>query len=326
MKIFKNLKSIILFAFIATFAISCTDDVGTTPPAADTTITGLAVATPNLSILVQALTRADLATTLKGTGPFTVFAPTNAAFTAFLQANNFANLEAVPLPLLKEVLLNHVTNGAVRSTALTTGYIKTLGKGGASTTNTLSMFVNTSNGVRLNGVSTVTNANIIASNGVIHVVDAVIGLPTIVTHALANPATFSTLVSQLNRAGQPNFVDILGGVGPFTVFAPTNDAFTLLNTELAPGGIAGVSAANITKVLQYHVVSGNILAASLTNGQVINTVLPVTATTFQTFTVNLTPARITDANARVTNIAATTDVQCSNGVVHVLARVLLPTL
>ena len=325
MKIMQKLKTIILFAIIANFTLSCTDEVSTAP-SPDNTITGLAVATPNLSILVQALTKANLSSTLRGTGPFTVFAPTNAAFTAFLQVYGFANLDAVPVATLKEILLNHVVSGAVQSTALTTGYIKTLGKGAASSTNTLSMFVNTMGGVRLNGVSSVTTPNIIASNGVIHIVDSVIGLPTIVTHATANTAAFSTLVSLLDRStmGQPNFVTILGGAGPFTVFAPTNTAFTNLNTELAPGGTASVSPANITKVLQYHVAGGNLLAASLTTGQVVTTFAPLTVSTFQTFAVNLTPARITDVRARVSNITVT-DVQCANGVIHVLDRVLLPT-
>jgi uncharacterized surface protein with fasciclin (FAS1) repeats len=103
-------------------------------------------------------------------------------------------------------------------------------------------------------------------------------LPTIVTHALANP-NFTSLVGALTGAGQPDFVTILSGTGPFTVFAPTNAAFTALNTELAPGGIASVSAANLTKVLQYHVVSGNILAATLTEGQIVTTL------NTQTFTV-----------------------------------------
>ena len=92
-----------------------------------------------------------------------------------------------------------------------------------------------------------------------------------------------------------------------------------LNTELAPGGIAGVSASNLTKVLQYHVVSGNILASSLSNNLQVTTLLS------QNFTVNLNPPRIKNANNRISNIIKT-DVQCTNGVVHVLDKVLLPTL
>jgi len=315
----KTLKLTVV-AFIAMATFSCNNDDNSSfvlPP--NNTITGIASRNSDLSILVQALTRADLAAALQGSGPFTVFAPTNAAFTEFLADNNFATLNDVPLATLKEVLLNHVVSGSVTSSDLTTGYVSTLAKGPASATNTLSMYVNTDAGVKLNGVSNVTTADIKASNGVIHIVDAVIGLPTIVTHATAN-SNFTSLVGALTSAGQPDFVSILSGTGPFTVFAPTNDAFTSLNTELAPGGIASVSASNLTKVLQYHVVSGNILAGSLTDGQIVNTLQ-----TPQTFTVQLAGgATIKDVNNRTSNIIAT-DVQCSNGVIHVLDKVLLPT-
>ena len=105
--------------------VSCdnNDDV---PMPADNTITGLAVKNPNLKILVQALTRAELATSLQGTGPFTVFAPTDAAFTAFLKTTQYATINDVPKDVLTQILLNHVVSGSVKSTALTTGYIKTL--------------------------------------------------------------------------------------------------------------------------------------------------------------------------------------------------------
>ena len=280
-------------------------------------------ATANLSILSQALVKAELATTLQGSGPFTVFAPTNEAFVTFLATTPYATINDVPKEVLTQILLNHVVTGTVKSTDLTTGYIKTLAKGSASTTNTLSMYVNTSSsGVKLNGIATVTSADIMASNGIIHIVDKVIDLPTIVTHAAAN-TNFSTLVSVLNRSGEPNFITALSGTGPFTVFAPTNVAFTDLNTELAPGGIASVSAANLTKVLQYHVVSpSNVLAASLTEGQIVTPIL----TPAQTFTIQLSGgAKIKDANNRISNIIIT-DVQCSNGVIHAIDKVLLPVL
>jgi len=309
-----------MFALIAilTFGFTSCDDDDTTV-VEDNSIAGIASRNSNLTSLVAALNKAGLTSTLQNTGPYTVFAPTNAAFSTFLQANGYANLDAVPVAALKEILLNHVVNGAAQSTDLTNNqYLKTLGKGSASSTNTLSMHVNTTSGVKLNGVANVTTANVIATNGVIHIVDAVIGLPTIVTHATAN-SNFSSLVGALTSAGQPDFVSILSGVGPFTVFAPTNAAFTSLDAELAPGGIASVSAANLTKVLQYHVVSGNVLSTALTNNQTV-----ATLQTPQTFLVNLSPARITDVNSRVSNITAT-DVQCSNGVIHVIDKVLLPT-
>ena len=316
MKIISNLKKFFLLCFLTTAIISCNNDDSVSPQPIDNSIAGIASRDPQFTVLVSALTRAGLVNTLKGTGPFTVFAPTNTAFNAFLSANGFANLDAVPVAALKEILLNHVISGSLQSTALTTGYIKTLAKGSASTTNTLSMFVNTASGVKLNGVSNVTTANKIATNGVMHTVDAVIGLPNLVTHAAANP-NFSSLTGIVNSAPQAAVKTALLSAGPLTVFAPTNAAFTALNTELAPGGTAGVSDANITKVLQYHVVSGNLLAANLVAGSV-STVLG------QNFTLALTPAaQITDIRSRVSGVTPA-DVQCTNGVIHVLNKVLLP--
>jgi uncharacterized surface protein with fasciclin (FAS1) repeats len=321
-----------IMALIALFAVtfsSCSDD-DSTPVQPDNTITGLASRTSDLSILVQALTRANLATTLQGNGPFTVFAPTNAAFTSFLSANGFANLEAVPVPVLREILLNHVVSGSVQSTALVNNtYIKTLGKGSASATNTLSMYVNTTSGVRLNGVSTVTTANVLASNGVIHIVNGVIGLPTIVTHAAANPnfSTLATIVTSTATNGN-GFGDqtavataLTTNATPLTVFAPTNAAFA---AATAPGGFAATATpAQVTTVLQYHVTgAGNVLAASLTNGQVI----PTVTSPVQNLTVNLTGgAKLIDTTPTASNIIVT-DVQCANGVIHAVDKVLQPTL
>ncbi len=317
MKTLSKIKTIFAVVLLIAFTVACEDD---NDPMPDNTITGVAQGNANLSILVQALVKADLATTLQGVGPFTVFAPTNKAFEDFLKTTPYATLNDVPKDVLTQILLNHVVSGSVKSTDLSTGYIKTLAKGTASTTNNLSMYVNTASGVKLNGVATVTTANVMASNGVIHIVDKVIGLPTIVTHATANQ-NFTSLVGALTSAGQPDFVSILSGTGPYTVMAPTNAAFTDLNTELAPGGIAGVSTANLTKVLTYHVASGNVLAASLTEGQMITTLQ-----TPQKYTIQLTGgAKIKDANNRISTITAT-DVQCANGVIHVINKVLLPTL
>lgn len=314
-----KLRHLAIAAVLFLGLTSCSDDEETIIPVEDNSIAGIASRNSNLTTLVSALNRAGLTSTLQTGGPFTVFAPTNQAFTNFLATTPYATVNDVPVPVLKEILLNHVVNGAAQSGSLTNNmYLKTLAKGTASSTNTLSMHVNTTSGVKLNGVSNVTTPNVIATNGVIHVVDAVIGLPTIVTHATANP-NFSSLVGALTGAGQPDFVSILSGAGPFTVFAPTNAAFTSLDAELAPGGIAGVTTENLTKVLQYHVANGNVLSTSLVNNQVVNTLQAP-----QTFTINLSPARILDASSRTSNIVAT-DVQCANGVIHVLDKVLLPT-
>ncbi|MDD3005803.1 fasciclin domain-containing protein, partial [Flavobacterium sp.] len=198
MKNYAKLIKLTLIVVTSAIMISCSDDDGTTYN--NDSIVAIASRTSDLSILVDALERTDLLETLDQAGPYTVFAPTNAAFTTFLSANGYANLDAVPIAALKEILLNHVVSGTNLSTSLSTGYIKTLAKGSASSTNTLSMFVNTASGVRLNGVSSVTSADVVASNGVVHIVDAVIGLPTVVTHALANP-NFTNLVDALTSEG-----------------------------------------------------------------------------------------------------------------------------
>ena len=315
----KNLFKTIFIAFIAILVTSCDDDNNNSQPQppVDNSITGIAVKSPDLSILVTALTKADLAKTLQDPGEYTVFAPTNAAFTAFLTANGFSSLDAVPVAALKQILLNHVVKGKNVSTSLSTGYVSTLATYG-TTTNNLSMFINTTGGVRLNGVSSVTTADVMASNGVVHIVDAVIGLPTIVTHTLANP-NFSSLKDALTSAGQPDFVGILSGAGPFTVFAPTNAAFTALTPELVTLGVT-VTPAILTDVLKYHVVAGaNVRSSALTNNQVVTTYLE------KTFTVELpaSGAQIKDGNARISKIVAV-DVQCSNGVIHAIDKVLLP--
>lgn len=323
MRNFSNFRKILLVAIIALVSISCDnndDDMTQTTP--DTTITGLAIATPELSILVEALTKANLAATLQGDGPFTVFAPTNDAFAEFLMANGWKTLDEVPTDLLTQVLLNHVVSGNVKSTDLTTGYVKTLAKTAASGNNTMSMYVDLTSGVTLNGVSSVTKADIMASNGVIHIVSNVIGLPSIVTHASANP-NFKTLVAVVTNPAQATILSALSGPGPLTVFAPTDGGFTKLNTDLIglgiEGGISGVSQATISNVLLYHVVSGNALASSLAAGN-LPTLLE------QTFEVQLTGgAKIIDNNARTSNIIIT-DVQCSNGVIHAIDNALLPSL
>ena len=313
MKNYAKLIKLTLIVVTSTIMFSCSDDDSSSD--GGNTIAAIASQNSNLSILVDALERADL--TLDRNGSFTVFAPTNDAFAQFLADNGFESLDDVPVSVLRQVLLNHMVTGVNMSTDLSTGYIKTLAKGSASSTNTLSMFVNTASGVRLNGVANVITANVMASNGVVHVVDAVIGLPTIVTHATANP-NFSTLVGALTAEGQPDFVGILSGTAssPFTVFAPSNAAFETFESQ-NPGTIASLTSAQLTAVLSYHVVAGaNVLSTGIPTGPI---------TTFETGTFTISGTVITDEQNRTTNIVAT-DVQASNGVIHAVNKVLLPNL
>ncbi len=310
------LKSFFAALLLASFMFTACDDDDEEPALKN--IAELATGTADLSSLVAALDRAGLTSTFTGTTQYTVFAPTNAAFSKFLADNGFAKLEDVPVDLLKKVLTYHVVAGEVKSSQIAAGYVKTLATFGTTTSN-LSLLVGTTGGVTLNKDVKVTTADVDASNGVVHIVDKVIGLPTIVTTAVNNP-DFSTLVAALTRPDLGvNYVDILSGTGPFTVFAPTNAAFGALLTELGFANLAAIPAATLNAVLQYHVVAGaNVLAGQLTDEQEI--------TTFQTgkFKVDLTGgAKIVDAKGRTTNIVAT-DVQTNNGVIHAIDRVLLP--
>jgi len=317
-----RLKNYALVAFLSIGLVACSsDDDGDVMPVTNT-IADFVETNPDYSSLNAALIAADLKTILDGSTNFTVFAPNNAAFNAFLSANGFANLAAVPKEVLTQVLLNHVQEGEIRASDLETGYIESMSTAGPGGNN-LSMYINTADGVTINGMANVTTANVEVDNGVIHAVDAVIGLPDITTFATADP-TFEILVAALTREEDYNFVNILmtqGEPAPFTVFAPTNAAFQALLTELEVSGLGDIPADVLASALSYHVVTGaNVRSTNITNG--------MTVATFEggSFTVNTTGgASITDANDRVANIVAV-DVQATNGVIHVLDKVLLPAM
>lgn len=317
----KNLLKISLIVFIALGIASCSDDDDSNPDPQTNTIADFVASNDDYSSLKAALDKTGLTATLDGQGSFTVFAPNNAAFTAFLNANGFASLDEVPTDLLTNVLLNHVVDGVNMASDLTTGYINTLATEASSGAN-LSMYVNTSSGVKLNGISTVTTADIEADNGVIHAVNTVIALPTVVTFATADP-TFATLVAALTRADQPDFVSVLStpvgtSPAPFTVFAPTNAAFTALLAELGASSLNDIDGPTLTATLNTHVIAGaNVRAADLVDGTV--------STLGDDLVVDASNATLTDPNGRVSNIIVV-DVQASNGVVHAIDKVLLPQL
>ncbi len=282
--------------------------------AAQLDIVAQAVGNSDLSALVSALTEANLVATLQGDGPFTVFAPTNDAFATFLATNGFASVEDVPDELLTQVLLNHVVAGSFLSTDLSTGYVSSSSPAGPNGEN-LSLFIDTASGVTINGISNVSTADVTASNGVIHIVDTVIDIPTVVTFATADP-TFSTLVSALtDLTPGTDFVATLTGDGPFTVFAPTNDAFDAL---------ASIPEESVlTQVLLHHVVSGNVRSGDLTDG-----IMPATLEG-DMITINLPGtgdniADVTDGEGNTGIGIIAVDVQAGNGVIHVLNQVMIP--
>jgi uncharacterized surface protein with fasciclin (FAS1) repeats len=281
-------------------------------------IVGKALDTPSLSSLVAALEAADgdLIGTLIGPGPFTVLAPDNDAFAAFLADNNFASLGDVPTDVLAQVLLNHVISGpALMSTDLVaggSGYASTEATGAGG--NKMSIFYDTASGVTFNGISTVSTPDVEATNGVVHIVDAVIGLPTIVDHAVANPS-FTSLVGALTTGGNTTFTDLLSTPGDFTVFAPTNDAFAAFGN---PNGNA------LDAILSNHVVVGaTAVSSGLTNSYV------KTAAKFGTTDNNLSLYINTDSGVTLngTSNVAIPDVIASNGVIHAVDAVIdIPTV
>lgn len=284
-----------------------------------------AVANSGFSNLVAALGAADgdLVTVLSGAGPFTVLAPDDAAFATFLDG---ASLGDIPTDALAQVLLNHVIGGAISSTDLVglgNGYTSTSATGAGS--NPMSIYYNTDDGVMFNGISEVMVADVVGTNGIIHAVDAVIGLPTIVDFALADP-TFETLVAALTRADLTfDYVTTLStpdgtSPAPFTVFAPTNDAFGDLLTELGVSGLGDIAEPTLKATLDHHAVAGlNVRSTALTDNFTVPTL-------GGNITANVTGgATLTDANNRVSNIIAV-DVQASNGVIHVIDKVVLPPL
>jgi len=324
MKNLLKLQSVLFLSIFSLFIISCDNEDSDQVVPEELTIVEIASATPELSNLVAALTAADgdLVNILSG-GNFTVLAPNNTAFELFLSDNGFASLEEVPTDLLANILLNHVITGSVGSTDLVAS-----GSGYTTTNATnmdgdnLSMYFTTSEGVVFNGGSNVIAADIPASNGVIHVVDAVIALPTVVTFATSNPV-FETLVTALTREDlNTDYVSVLSGEtnAPFTVFAPTNDAFISLLSELGASSLNDIDTATLTATLNTHVVAeANVRANDLTQGMQINTL-------GDGLTVSLDAGpQLIDSNDRVAGIIAV-DVQAYNGVVHVIDNVVLPQL
>ncbi len=197
-------------------------------------------------------------------------------------------------------------SGKAMSTDLNSGYFPTLSKSGE---NNISMYINIEGGVSINKNTKVTTADIAAKNGVIHVVDKVILPPSVVNIALDND-NFTILVQAVVKAG---LVDALSGAGPFTVFAPTNDTFNTLFAQLGISGIDDLKAEQLIPILSYHVVSGNVLSTGLSNGEV------GTLNEGKKLTVNLNGGvKINDSDV----VAA--DIQGSNGVVHVINKVLIP--
>ncbi len=288
------------------------------------TIVDVAVANGSFTTLVAAVQAAGLVDTLSGDGPFTVFAPTDEAFAAALGDLGLSAEDLLAdTDLLTTILTYHVVSGEVLSTDLSDGM-------SAATLQGEEVAIDLSDGVKVNGANVVI-ADVDASNGVIHAIDYVLLPPslglggdameddameeadevgTIVDVAASND-TFSTLVAALQAA---DLVDTLNGDGPFTVFAPTDEAFAaaLDSLGLTAEELLG-NTELLTSVLTYHVLAGEVLSTDISDG--------MTAATLNgaEITIDLSDGvKINDA----TVIAA--DVEASNGVIHAIDAVLLP--
>ena len=325
MKTFRLLfKTVLILILSFTAFTSCNNDDETMPVPIKNTIVDAVSNSSDYSILLEALQLANgnLPAVLDGEGPFTVFAPNNEAFATFLSDNNFSALADIPTDVLTQVLLNHVVSGNAVSSSLETGYSVNSLSTATPNGNNMSLFINTTNGVVINGVSAVTTADVFVDNGTIHAVDAVIGLPTVVTFATADP-NFSVLVNALTRSDLTfNFVKTLSTANgtdpaPFTVFAPIDSAFIDLLEELGVDSLDDIDEPTLKGTLEMHAVAGaNVLAPGLSDGMTIGTL-------GGNITANITNgATLTDANNRVSTIIAT-DVQASNGVIHAIDKVLL---
>ena len=309
----------VLFAASLTF-VGCSDESSDTDPTPTEPQTIVDIAKgENFTSLAAALERVNLIGTLEGPGPFTVFAPTDEAFDNLLDELKIDGLDKVSDEQLTQILLNHVVSGKVLSTDLEAGYVSTLADGAQETK--VSLLVDLTDGVLLNKRAKVTEANVAADNGVVHVIDEVLLVPNAVDAAVANP-NFSILVAALTdeRLKDADFVKTLSGDGPFTIFAPTNAAFeALLEGNEDWSGLADIPAATLEAVLKYHVLVGD----NITSGEITDGVEP---TTFEgnTFTINTTDGVvITDKGGRESKVQIT-DVQTSNGVIHAISQVLLP--
>lgn len=308
-----------LFSATVLFTACEDDDPEPQPTPTETTIVSFAQDNPDFSILVDAVVKAELDGVLSGDGPFTVFAPNNAAFEAFLEEVGTNTIENTPKDVLVSVLTNHVLSGDVRSTDLNTGYYSTLSETGFGDATT-SLYVDLSSGVTINGSSTVVSADNVVDNGVVHAVSEVIALPTIVTFATSNP-DLSILVAALTADGtNTDFVSVLSGDGPFTVFAPSNAAFqALLDSNDDWNTLADIPSETLETVLLYHVTdAGNVRSDMLADGQTVNTLA------MESFMIDLTGEQpVIKAGSNDATIVAT-DIQASNGVVHVIDTVILP--
>jgi len=268
------------------------------------TVVDIIVDSENHNILETAVIQADLATTLSGDGPFTIFAPSDDAFDG-LPAGAL-DLILANTEQLTDLLLNHVHSGNVLSTDLENGM-------GVPTLNNTELTVTIDGMTVMIDLATVTQADLIASNGVVHVIDKVL-LPdfgqedtTVYSIIKASPI-HTTLEAAIDAA---ELGETLSGDGPFTVFAPTDDAFGALPAGALDDLLADIDL--LTEILLHHVHSGNVLSTDLFNGMEVPTLNDdVLLVSIDAGTVMIDMSTVIQP-----------DIVANNGVVHVINAVLI---
>jgi transforming growth factor-beta-induced protein len=325
MNLFSLKSYAVLLACTLVFS-SCKKEDDTPTPVTPqmSTIAEIAVANGNFTILVDALTRTGLDVTVADANQtLTVFAPTDDAFMDLLSELGLSSLDEVEAALgtdgLQNVLLYHVLGSVVTSTMVPTGYVRTLATN--ATSDALSIYTSTTAGVIINDRATVTTADVMASNGVIHIIDQVI-LPMSIYQLLEVNPTYATLTAALGIAD--GGLDALMSdptSGPFTLFAPDEVAFGNLLTELnladVPALVDALGTDGLSGVLTYHVVSGNVNSDEVPSGS-------VQTVNGQNISIDLSNGVvITDTQNRMSTVTSV-DIQGTNGVIHGINTVILP--
>ena len=260
---------------------------------------------PDHTTLSTAIDACALDGVLSGAGPFTLFAPTDAAFNLLPPGTITALLNDIPQ--LTDILKHHVVADSVMSGMLSNGQVVTtlLGTDITVTINSSGVFIDNAQ---------VTVADLVADNGVVHVIDAVLLPPTPPTNTIydivSNSPDHTTLKTAIDAC---ELDDVLSGAGPFTLFAPTDAAFNLLPAGTVTALLNDIP--QLTNILKHHVVADSVVSGMLSNGQVVTTLLG----TDITVTINSSGVFIDNAQVTVADLVA------DNGVVHVIDAVLLPS-
>lgn len=273
-------------------------------------VVDIAVANKDFSTLVAAVKAAGLVETLSGKGPFTVFAPTNAAFAKLPKGT----VESLLKPENKDQLVSILTYHVVPGKVMASDVVKI---DEAKSVQGQMIKVDVKDGsVILNGSSKVVKTDIVGSNGVIHVIDSVIlpsaGSPKTIAELAIETESLSTLVAAVKAAG---LVDTLKGEGPFTVFAPTNEAFAKLPAGTVESLLKPENVDKLKQILLYHVVPGKVMAADVVKVKAAKSAQgePIA------FEVVNGAVKL-NQNSKVIS----TDIDASNGVIHVIDSVILP--